>query len=146
MILDNLDESHRYVSLHPLFADAFAYLARADLRAMPAGRHDVDGRMYVKIDDVEGRGREGARLEAHREYIDIQFTISGDEEIGWKALAGCGPAPFDTAADVGFFDDRAESWFAVRPGQFTIFFPGDAHAPLAGHGPVKKAIVKVPCR
>ena len=150
MILDTLRQSGRYTALHPAFARAFEFLAGADWAALAPGaasvRHVIDGdRMYVAIDQKDGRGRDGARLEAHRRYIDIQVTIDGAEEIGWRPLAGCRqPADtFNDANDIGFFDDRPETWVSVPPGSFAIFFPDDAHAPLAGHGPVKKAIVKI---
>jgi methionine aminotransferase len=32
---------------------------------------------------------------------------------------------------------------AVRPGDFAVFFPSDAHAPGGGTGPVHKIVVKV---
>jgi biofilm protein TabA len=150
MILDTLGRSGRYTALHPSFARAFAFLANADWAALAPGtgrvRHDIDGdRMYVSIDAKDGRGRDGARLEAHRRYIDIQITIGGAEEIGWRALADCRqPAgPFDHARDIVFFDDRPDTWLSVLPGTFAIFFPEDAHAPLAGRGLLKKAIVKI---
>ena len=102
--------------------------------------------MYVSIDHLQGRGREGARLEAHRRYIDIQFTINGHEEIGWKPLGDWSAATavaFDAARDVTFFSDRPDSWLSLPAGHFAIFFPDDAHAPLAGRGSLKKAIVKI---
>jgi YhcH/YjgK/YiaL family protein len=145
VVLDTLVQSGRYAGLHPSFARAFAFLRTADLASLPPGRHDIDGdRMYVSIDHVEGRGRDGARLEAHRRHIDIQLTIEGEEEIGWLPLGGCGRAgAFDTDRDIGFFDDRPRTWLALPAGSFAIFFPEDAHAPLGGRGPVKKAIVKI---
>lgn len=146
MILDTLAEAHRYTLLHPAFARAFEFLTRTDLRSMASGRHEIAGdRLYVSIDEKDGRGHDGARLEAHRTYIDIQFTIDGGEEIGWLPLAECRrPAgAFDDNKDIIFFDDRPTTWLAVPPGRFTIFFPDDAHAPLAGRGLIRKAIVKV---
>jgi YhcH/YjgK/YiaL family protein len=150
MILDRLHQSGRYTALHPAFPRAFDFLATADWAALTRGsasvRHVIDGdRIYVSIDEKDGRGRDGARLEAHRRYIDIQMTIGGEEEIGWRALADCRqPAgPFDHAKDIVFFDDRPDTWLCVPPGGFAIFFPEDAHAPLAGRGLLKKAIVKI---
>jgi YhcH/YjgK/YiaL family protein len=155
MILDRLQTADRYTSLHPAFARAFAYLRDANWTQLtsaaqgaehPGGRHPIDGdRMYVSIDCVDGRGREGARLEAHRRYIDIQFTIDGDEEIGWKSLGDCAltSVAYDEAKDVTFFRDRPDSWLSLPAGRFAIFFPDDAHAPLAGRGTLKKAIVKI---
>jgi biofilm protein TabA len=101
--------------------------------------------MYVLIDHKDGRGEEGARVEAHRRYIDIQYTIDGDELIGWMPLGRCTTpdGDFDATKDVGFFADRPMTWVSVPPGSFAIFFPHDAHAPLAGHGRLEKAIVKI---
>jgi YhcH/YjgK/YiaL family protein len=155
MILDTLLVADRYASCHPSFPRAFAYLRDANWKqlltaaegaARHSTRHPIDGdRMYVSLDYVEGRGREGARLEAHRRYIDIQFTIDGHEEIGWKPLAECASTsvPYDDAKDVLFFSDRPDSWLALPAGHLAIFFPDDAHAPLAGRGTLKKAIVKI---
>jgi YhcH/YjgK/YiaL family protein len=146
MVLETLAKAHRYISLHRSFADAFAFLANADWTKLADGRHLIDGeRMYVSIDCSEGRGREGARLEAHRRYIDIQFTIEGHEEIGWKPVSECEATSiaYDDAKDVMFFSDRPDSWLSLPAGHFAIFFPDDAHAPLAGRGTLKKAIVKI---
>jgi biofilm protein TabA len=145
MILDAFAEWRRYATIHPGFTVAFEFLERTYLASLPPGRQSIDGdHVYVLIDDREGRGREGARLEAHRSYIDVQLTIEGNEEIGWRPLTDCRRAgEFDEGKDIGFFDDRPETWLAVPRGYFAIFFPADAHAPLGGRGALKKAIVKV---
>jgi biofilm protein TabA len=145
VILDTLAQAGRYVGLHPAFARAFEFLKTADLASLAPGRHELDGdRLYVSIDHQDGRGRDGARLEAHRRYIDIQLTIDGNEEIGWSPLAACSSGtPYDALKDITFFDDRPHTWFPVPSGRFAIFFPEDAHAPLAGNGALRKAIVKI---
>jgi YhcH/YjgK/YiaL family protein len=145
MILDTLANATRYVHLHPLFAVALDQLRRADLSALAAGKHNLDGdRLFLLIDKKDGRGREAAALEAHRRYIDIQFSISGDEEIGWKTLAECSASePYSSERDIEFFSDAPETWMALSPGKFAIFFPEDAHAPLAGVGPLHKAVLKI---
>lgn len=146
MVTDHLALASRYADLHPSFPRAFEFLRDANLSSLTPGRHAIDGEaMYVSIDHVAGRGRDGARLECHRAHIDIQVTIEGAEQIGWMPLTECRAASgaFDVARDVGFFGDRPETWLAVPPGRFVIFFPEDAHAPLAGNGAVKKAIVKI---
>ena len=145
MILDVLGNCAAYAALHQSFAQAFEFLRATDLGALPAGRHAVDGdQMFLSIDRVVGRGRDGARLEAHRRYIDIQLTLEGVEEIGWMTRSECSKAAaFDPERDIGLFDDRPQTWLVVPPGHFCIFFPEDAHAPLAGRGRVDKAILKI---
>jgi biofilm protein TabA len=145
MILDCLDNWKRYVDAHPLFAKAFEFLLRKDLAALPPGRHEIDGdRLYAVVVKADGAGRAKAALEAHRKYIDIQFLLSGADEMGWRPLAECkGSKGFDAAKDLEFFTDPAAAWCAVRPGDLAVFFPSDAHAPGGGTGPVHKVVVKV---
>lgn len=146
MIVAPLAHLERYVSVHPRFARAVDVIRHTDLASLAPGRHAVAGdELYVSIDHKDGRGRDGARLEAHRKYIDVQVTLAGHEEIGWLPLARCDkPAgEFSVERDILFFDDAPDLWVKVPPGVFAVFFPEDAHAPLAGRGPLRKAIVKV---
>jgi biofilm protein TabA len=145
MVLDRLANWPRYAVLHPGFEAAFRWLADARPE-LPAGRQPIDGeRLYVLINRDPGRGCDGAKLESHRRYIDIQLTLAGDERIGWSPLAECGKPETDysTERDIAFYSARAQTWLAVPPGTFAIFYPDDAHAPLAGAGELSKAVMKV---
>lgn len=146
MVLDSLSQLNRYLDLHPrlrVIADA---VTCRNLATLVPNRYEIDGpRLYLSVHDTEGRGRARARLESHRRYIDIQVTLEGDEEIGWRPVSECyGPtAAFDEQLDIQFYEDVPHTWLAVPPGYFAIFFPHDAHAPLAGAGRLKKAIFKI---
>jgi biofilm protein TabA len=146
MILDTLERAGRYSGLHPAFAAAWDFLRAQPLAALAPGRHEIDGdRLFALVGEDAGRGQVAARLEAHRRYLDIQFVVSGRERIGWRALGECAQpeAPFDEVKDIGFFLDPPKVWVDVPPGHFVIFWPDDAHAPLAGEGPVRKIVLKV---
>jgi YhcH/YjgK/YiaL family protein len=152
MILDTLANADRYLALHPLFAQAFGFLRRGDLELRGPGVHPVlDERIFVIVEDCEGRTRADARLECHRRYIDIQLVLEGVDEMGWRPLAACAdPATeYDADRDIRFFNDAPASWIATPPGSFCLFFPDDAHAPLVSAragtaaGQIRKVIVKV---
>jgi len=146
MILDQLDDLARYAPLHPGFAAAAEWLKGRDLAALPPGRQPVDGdRLYANVDEGVGKGLLGARLEAHRKYIDLQIAVQGTDVIGWRPLSACRFrfSAYDPADEAELPDDEPEAWIALAPGRFVIFFPEDAHAPLACTGAVRKVIVKV---
>jgi len=146
MILDHLDNWRRYATLHPGFEGAFAFLGRRDLVDLSPGRHPIEGeRLYALVIKEDGRDRDRARLEIHKRYIDIQFTITGADDIGWKPAAQCTDEDqeYGPEKDVGFFRDKPEAWVTTTPGTFSIFFPEDAHAPLGGTGAIHKVVVKV---
>lgn len=144
VILDTLENSEQYLSLHPGFASAFAFLR--DLRSHEISRHDVDGEgIYAITTKQDGKSESDAALEAHRRYIDIHYCIVGVEKIGWKSLDACHEVGmvYDAEKDFMTFGDPPESWVVLRPGSFAVFFPGDAHAPMVSSGIVHKIVVKV---
>ncbi len=146
MILDRLENAFRYALLHPAFADAFEWLRQADPATLAAGKHEKDGdRLFFVTFQKEGRGREAVKLETHRKYIDIQYTAAGCDEIGWSPASECRHpvAPFDVEKDAGLFTDTPKSWSVVPAGTLAIYFPEDAHAPMAGRGMIRKIIAKV---
>ncbi len=146
MILDDLEHASRYCSLNPGFRLGFEFLRRADLVTLPSGRHEIDGdRAFALINRDPGRGRAGARLEAHRKYIDIQFLVDGQEEIGWRPTHQCAHVtePYLPERDIMFFGDVPQTWIWLPQGKYLIFFPEDAHAPLAAGGPNTKAVIKI---
>jgi YhcH/YjgK/YiaL family protein len=146
MILDTLDQAARYAGMHPGFARAFEYLADATLVEREPGKHELDGqRLFVIISHDPGRGRHAAKLESHRRYIDIQYVLRGTDEMGWRPLASCKTVetPYDAQREVAFYADAPETWIRVLAGQFVIFWPDDAHAPLAAQGELTKAVMKI---
>jgi biofilm protein TabA len=146
MILDELKNASRYYGLHAGFREGFDFLRHADLRVLEGGKHEIRGdRVFALINRDPGRGHAGARLEAHRKYIDIQLLVDGREEIGWRPTHECLEVtdPYDATRDIMFFGDRPHAWIALPVGKFMIFWPEDAHAPLAATGDNVKAVIKV---
>ena len=146
MILARLEQADRYFDLHPDFPAAIAFLRGRPLADLPQGRIEITGTVYATVSRSPARQRSEARLEAHRKHIDIQFVISGVEEMGWKARGRCQRPhdQYDAGKDIEFFADVPDSYITVHPGEFVIFFPDDAHAPLIGAGVVHKVVIKVP--
>lgn len=146
MLVDRLEHAGRHLALHPRFAAAFRFLRETDLAALTDGDHEIDGRrLFVSLSSAQGRGREGAMLEAHRRYIDIHVVVSGVDEIGLKPVAACRQVELahDDVRDLALFRDRPDDWLALPPGSFAVLEPADAHAPLATTGHVRKAVIKV---
>lgn len=147
MILDTLCSAGFYESFHPRFAKAFDFLRNTDLNAIPDGIHEIDGQeIFVNVQTRELKLPQDALLEVHDKYIDIQVLIRGEEEsFGWSGRGACTKPKGEMSVenDVLFFEDKPDTYYTMRPGEFSIFFPGDAHAPMIGSGEIKKCIVKV---
>ena len=147
MIIDDLANTALYEKLHPLFPQAFAHLRKlAAQEDLPDGRIELDGeRIHAGMTRRDGKPADEARVEAHRRYIDIQYVVDGADRIGWMPVSDCHqPEGYNDEKDVEFYADRPDLWFDLAAGQFAVFFPHDAHAPMANEGrPIVKIVIKV---
>ncbi|HET9571945.1 MAG TPA: YhcH/YjgK/YiaL family protein [Bacteroidales bacterium] len=146
MILDSLKNAASSFALNPLFQQAFEFIQNNDLSKMELGKTIINGdKLYISVMENEGKTPEAAKMETHRNYIDIQVIISGAETMGWTAIEHCTDAlePYNEEKDLQFFANKPSAYVTVNPGEFAIFFPEDGHAPGIGNGPIKKAVVKV---
>lgn len=145
MIIDTLENLTSYINLHPRFAQAFAFLAQ-DLDKLVDGKYDIDGKnIFAMVSHDTGKTREVGRLESHEEYIDIQVVLEGVDDMGWRPKSLCltNDTEYDSERDLQFFKDAPETWLAVGPRMFAIFFPEDGHMPLIAEGTLHKIVVKV---
>jgi biofilm protein TabA len=143
MILDVLENAHRYLALNQGFAKAFEFLLRPDLKELPVGKYEIDDdRVYAMVSKGHGRRKEDALLEAHEKYIDIQLVMTGTDDMGWKPKSACKQpsGEYDHKRDLQFFADEPEAWLSTESGSFAIFFPEDAHMPLISSGQLHKVV------
>lgn len=150
MICDSLANRARY-PLGSAFRLALDFLEQVT-PATPDGTYELDGRkVYAMVQSYDTAPDAVESLEVHRQYADIQYTISGNEILVWAHDTGKIPyaSDYDVDRDAGFLtapaDDLAR--LDMKPGIFAVFFPGDAHRgkvePLSGPNRVKKVCVKV---
>lgn len=146
MIIDRLENIEKYASLNPLFSQAISFLKSHDLNMLETGKIELlEKNLVVNVTKTSPKTKEQARIETHKDFIDIQIPVSGTEIMGYTAAADCQPAtaPYNTEKDITFFDGAAECYFTIKPGMFAIFFPQDGHAPGITPEGVKKIIIKV---
>lgn len=130
MILDTLDNFEKYVALHPLFSEVAAYLKNNDLSAHALGQELILGEeFFANYCLVKGKTPKEARVETHDKMIDVQIPISSPETMGFTPRKNLSNAEYDAENDISFYDDAAEKYVTVNPGEFVIFFPQDGHAP-----------------
>jgi YhcH/YjgK/YiaL family protein len=147
MIIDSLENAGRYTSIHPLFAEAFEYIKKLDLKNAEIGKTDLSDGLKIIVAEKVGMKQEEsvAKFECHNQNIDIQLCISGKEQMGWKSRQSCSSAKgeYNAEKDVLFYNDAPDMFFELTDNQFAIFFPEDVHAPMIGDEVIKKLIVKV---
>jgi biofilm protein TabA len=146
MILTPLEQLSNFYALHPRFQEACEFLQAVKLNGIPEGRFEIDkDNLIAIVSSGEGNKEGTAPLELHKEYIDIQYIISGIDRMGWKNAEECTnlTKPYSEKDDKALYEDVPTTNFDVQKDQCAIFFPCDAHAPMNGPGFVQKVILKV---
>ena len=146
MILTNLQNTERIEKLHPLFKPLFDYVKSHNLLQEPVGRIELDGdNLFINNSNPELIPAEKQVLEMHRDYIDVQILLEGEETVGWKALEDIQhiSKEYNKETDYALSNDKPSCYLTIKPGQIYILFPEDPHAPIIGQGKVRKAIGKV---
>lgn len=92
--------------------------------------------------------RSQGQVETHKNYIDVQFVLDGEESLLYEHVDRLAlTQPYAEAKDVALYtipDDCSE--IRLRKGMFAILFPEDGHVPgrMSGkESPVHKLVFKV---
>ena len=167
MIYGHLSAADAYAHLlaNPAWRLAFEWL-KTVTALTPAGVQKLQGDdVYVNVHGYDTLPREQCRFESHRRYLDLQYCISGSENIDWSLASVLEPdGAYDADKDLQFYRapvvrsvDFPISRFPalpiyalpMSPGSFAIFHPSDAHRPKVQNGvspSVYKLVIKIDCR
>ncbi|BEG99491.1 YhcH/YjgK/YiaL family protein [Bacteroides sedimenti] len=146
MIVSNLQNSKRIESLHPLFPQLFAYVKSHDLLHAELGRIEIDGdNLFINNVNPECVASDKQVLELHHDYIDVHILLEGKETIGWKATEDLSEEvkSYQKEGDCALYSDKPTTYVNIKPEEFVIVYPEDAHAPVIGEGKIRKLIAKV---
>jgi biofilm protein TabA len=146
MILGNLNESWRYELLNPYFQELFNYVKENDMLNAPIGKIVLrENELFVNNNMIDGKKLEDQPLEAHQKYIDVHILLKGKETFGWKRTSDVKVwnEPYDEEKDCILANEKADTYFTLKPGDFVIVFPEDAHAPNISSGKIRKIVAKV---
>lgn len=145
MILDHSTNLKKYFKLNNHFVKVFNFLRSTDLLSLKQGKYFLDAESLIAIvSEGENKSKEKVKLEGHRKYIDLHFTIKGENILGWKDATWCeNESQFNKEKDYVFFKDKPDLLIKIPEQHFAIFFPHDAHAALGGEGKIKKVVFKI---
>ena len=85
--------------------------------------------------------------EAHEKYIDVHYIMEGVERIATADVSSLQiKTPFSEQRDIGFYQGDESGRYLLKPGEFMVCFPSDAHkVAMMDKTPetVKKIVVKI---
>lgn len=144
--IDTVEFNRQYLGAKTWWDEAFVYMRTVDLASLKPGTYPIDGdNVFIKVTQSP-KEFDSTRWEGHRYYHDVHFIADGKERIGKGLLAAdTAITAYESARDVTFYRGPGD-YYPVRPGEFFIFFAGEAHRPFIkepGYIAVKHIVIKV---
>ena len=110
----------------------------------PDGKVPLENGAYYNVFGLTLSEAPDGKFEAHREYLDLQYILEGDEQMEYADLKYVTEvSPYVAENDAAFYQGEG-SRLKLHAGDFVIFYPTDAHKPGLGNGTVRKVVVKIP--
>jgi len=145
------------------FAAAMVYVAEALKSGSPAAQRiagfapgasektELTGGAFAIEQVYVPRLRPDGFFESHRNYIDVQVIVEGEELMEVQEIARLKVSdPYLPERDLIKYADSADAAvLRLYAGDVAIFFPEDGHMPSLrwrGPGLVRKTVVKVPVK
>jgi YhcH/YjgK/YiaL family protein len=146
MIICPWSDISRYESVIPGLAEAIETVKSIDsLEPATYPLPGCGGRILVQKNTT--KPAEGGLLEAHKNFLDIQYIVEGGETMGWAPLNTLTEAKaYNPDKDVWHFDGERDFMF-VRPGYCYVVYPEDAHQPgvhIETPNDYVKMVIKLP--
>ncbi len=110
MIFDtakNLD-FYRNLGVEDRYAKAVDFLKNTDLEKLEPGKYEIDGKnVFANVVEYTTIPWEEAKYEAHHNYTDIQYVISGSEIMTYARIDELNEkVPYNDEKDVVFYDNE----------------------------------------
>ncbi len=128
MIFDTLKNKANYKQ-SPLLYQALCYLDALKQGSLPLpGTVLVQEKLFANPITLISKPEEDLLFEAHRNYIDIHYMVKGIEGIATADLSALNVViPYDEEKDIEFLTGEEDGRYYLKPGQFMICYPTDAH-------------------
>lgn len=149
MLYDNLSNIEQYKGLSSDIYAGLKFLREADA-GIDSGVYQINPRVKAIVSEYETKPQNPNGYEAHRQYIDIQYTLHGQERIACLPIEKLTETkPYSQEGDCALYSAdtiHQPLEMTIGAGYFAIFYPQDGHMPqLCVNTPqtVKKVVVKV---
>ena len=128
MIIAKREHALCYKGVHPRLDKALELVCDEEfLASVGAEKVCIEGdALYAFRNEFMTVPLEETFFEAHQKYLDVQMLLSGKERCETADPATLGE-PFEEKGDFKGYHGEAEQSVILRPDNFMVVFPGDAH-------------------
>jgi YhcH/YjgK/YiaL family protein len=150
MIYDSVENIENYSEHDNAIYRAVQFVRDFDL-SQPDGKYEIDGdNIFAILQSVRTGEANEKVFEAHRDYMDVQMVLQGEERQDVALLDSENKVvvqEYDREKDMMLFKVRGHfATIIMKPGMFIVYGPNDGHRPGCSVGEaqdIRKVCVKI---
>ena len=143
--------SRQYHLKNTWWDEAFNFLKTHDPKTLAPGKYVIDSaNVFATVSEGVPKIKDSVRWEAHRDFNDLQYIISGKAEMGITPTDDPNlkiTVPYSKEKDIEHFTVSAgDQYYRADSSTFFIFSPKEMHRPsiqVDGDNPTKTIVIKV---
>lgn len=144
MLATSLELATKYDYLSEKFTKGFEWLKTHDATKLDNGRYDICDGVFALVQRYTTLPFAEVKFEAHNDYFDLQYLAQGIETFNTCLRSDCQVTSEDPANDMVFLTTPdAYTSVTLKPGEFAIVPPEEAHQPRVAHNGKATEVVKV---
>ncbi len=130
MIYDSMSVKENYYTGNKTWQAVCTFIDQLD-ENVADGKYDLCDGVFAVVGSYPTKSAVGAEMENHQKYTDVQFLLSGEEQIGFQPLDADLEVtiPFNSEKDIAFFKATQYDRITLRPGVFSLFPAKEYHMP-----------------
>lgn len=129
--IDAVEFFTQYHKNKTLWDKLFAFLAKTDPNTLEPGKIVLeDGKLWINVLEYTPKDSANTKIEAHRNFIDLQYTYQGNEIMGVAKGEVTPTNDYDPVKDKQNFSTKEEiEYVPASADLFFLYFPKDMHQP-----------------
>ncbi len=150
MIFDSFLTPLNTMKYPRVLQETIEHLKTINFEELEVGRYEIEGKdIFFMLSEYDSYDKSERIIEAHREYVDIQFLVKGEEKIGYGVYSPKNilKTDYNETKDLLVYEKlESESELILIPGVFAVFFTEEPHRPCCTNiekVKVRKIVVKI---
>ena len=151
MIADYADKLNTYEEFKGYADMVQQFIKKQKEENLPEGRYDLENGIFALVQKYTTKPLDGAQMESHKKYCDLQYIVSGNEKIYWPSLRKLTVVDDHTEdGDYLLYESGVDQGYTLmKRGMFGFYAPEDGHMPsiaVTDPEPVTKIVFKIPVK
>lgn len=142
MIIDKLENISLYTNIPKEVTEFIANLSKD----LSLGKYKLSKENFINVETYNTKSIINGKFESHKNYIDIQILLDGQERIYVTNINGLTILePYNEDRDITFYSDNLDdkNYVTLDGTNFVVLFPHEAHAPQISEDDESKKVLKV---